>query len=76
MNSNVLAFTESRETTQPSAVNLKVCRGVNEDACQNTLAGIIGQSSVLQNGVSTRSKARHIVRSDEETRHRCASTSQ
>src|SRR6201988_89180 len=48
MNSNVLAFSEVRETSH-LAVNLIACSEVNTDPVKGSFDGIIGQSSGLRN---------------------------
>jgi Transcriptional regulator containing GAF, AAA-type ATPase, and DNA binding domains len=48
MNSNVLAFSEPRQTLHLAA-NLMVSSEVNNDSVTRTFPGIVGQSSVLRN---------------------------
>lgn len=48
MNSNVLAFSESREASH-CAVNLLVCGDVNSDGGESIFTGIVGQSAALRN---------------------------
>jgi len=48
MNSNVLAFSEPRETSHLT-VNLKVCNEVDNNCDESAFTGIIGQSSGLRN---------------------------
>ena len=48
MNSNALAFSESREASH-CAVNLRICGDVNSDGAESTFTGIVGQSAALRN---------------------------
>ena len=48
MNSNVLAFSESREAS-PCSVNLRICGEVNSVGAESTFTGIVGHSAALRN---------------------------